>query len=175
MLTAMKALNFTQWKRFQPASMRSRQFPPVQTLLTAMDLMSLPCWWRNVLPSRSRSRPTQPSLFFYHYNTNNVQIFNIFLLIFKPITTRISFPLNYIVSNSSATCTPTVATKPVSSSAVFPTEVPPLQQYPIQQYFPTPVSLYSSIPCSSFPPVQTMLTAMDTLLAVDTLPMMVAS
>ena len=96
--------------------------PPVQTLLTAMDLMSLPCWWRNMLPSRSRSRPTQPSLFFYHYNTNNIQIFNIFLLIFKPITTRISFPLNYILSNSSATCTPTVATKPVSSSAVFPTD-----------------------------------------------------
>ena len=159
MLTAMKAENLTQWKRFQPASMRSRQFPPVQTLLTAMDLMSLPCWWRNMLPSRSRSRPTQPSLFFYHYNTNNIQIFNIFLLIFKPITTRISFPLNYILSNSSATCTPTVATEPVSSSALSHTAV----------------LLYSSIPCSSSPPVQTMLTAMDTLLAVDTLPMMVAS
>ena len=154
MLTAMKAENLTQWKRFQPASMRSRQFPPVQTLLTAMDLMSLPCWWRNMLPSRSRSRPTQPSLFFYHYNTNNIQIFNIFLLIFKPITTRISFPLNYILSNSSATCTPTVATEPVSSSAVFPTAVPPLQQYPIQQYSST-----ASIPQQQYPSTATSLEA----------------
>jgi hypothetical protein len=95
-----------------------------------------------MLPSTSRSRPTQPSLFFYHYNTNNIQIFKIFLLIFKPITTSISFPFSYILSNSSATCTPTVATKPVSSStAVSHTAVLLYSKYPS-----TAVSLNSNIP-----------------------------
>merc|ERR1719318_582940 len=86
-----------------------------------------------LLPSRSRSRPTQLPSSFYHYKTNNIPFSRSFSSSLN--TSRRAFPSPFpILSNSSATCSLTVASRPVSSSAVFPTAVPPLQQYPTQQY-----------------------------------------